>query len=286
MSTVFTMPGKMGDALLQWPVVRAWLDQRGQSCELWVDEKTCSGLVELFEAQPGVTGCKTIGGVENYRVGGQPFHMNIDHKQLEGRTVYHLGMRQFPQRQITQQALLDSRCGINDPLRWNPSLEAGGEVGSEDRLVLHGQAMCGHSQATPQFWKFYAGVRETCEEEFASISFVGSPDDLDVAHQFISRLPAESAAKYSLFRDGGSILRCAEHMQNSRAFIGCSSSMAALAGALGVPAIRVHDPIGDHPKAIWSNLGDNQVNDTEVGLRKTFWEWLAQYVLEGEKETT
>jgi hypothetical protein len=41
-STVFTMPGKMGDALLQWPVVRAWLDQRGQSCELWVDEKTCS----------------------------------------------------------------------------------------------------------------------------------------------------------------------------------------------------------------------------------------------------
>jgi hypothetical protein len=41
------------------------------------------------------------------------------------------------------------------------------------------------------------------------------------------------------------------------------SSVVALAGALKVPAIRVHDRIGyesDLDFRIWNNLGSNQVN--------------------------
>ena len=62
-------------------------------------------------------------------------------------------------------------------------------------------------------------------------------------------------------------------MVNSRAVIGCGSSSVALAGALKVPCIRVHDPIGEFPRRIWDNLGDNQLNDTEIGLRASWPEW-------------
>jgi hypothetical protein len=42
---------------------------------------------------------------------------------------------------------------------------------------------------------------------------------------------------------------------------------------LKVPCIRVHDPIGEFPRRIWDSLGENQLNDTEIGLRTSWTEW-------------
>jgi hypothetical protein len=61
--------------------------------------------------------------------------------------------------------------------------------------------------------------------------------------------------------------------------IGCGSYPITVAGALKIPAIRVHDQIGEMAKIIWDNLGDNQLNETELSLRKA-WprfrdQWLA-----------
>jgi len=65
-------------------------------------------------------------------------------------------------------------------------------------------------------------------------------------------------------------LDLAKFMAGASLVVGCGSSGVALAGALKVPCIRVHDPIGEAPKVIWSNLGENQLNDTEIGLRKSW----------------
>jgi hypothetical protein len=96
------------------------------------------------------------------------------------------------------------------------------------------------------------------------VCFVGTKDE---------RVRAwELYPKWRSFDDGGEFIRLAEYMSGATMMIGSGSSNVVLAGLLGIPTLRVHDPIGDHPKVIWSNLGDNQLNATERELRD---EWPA-----------
>lgn len=274
MSTVFTMPGKMGDALMQWPVAHQWIKQNGKTCELWIDRKTCAPLKALFEAQPGVDKVELRDGVESYNCGGQPFHMNIDLADTEGHLIYHLGMRAFPQRQITLQTLQDARASVIVPSGgWTPTLDAGGQQ-KRNRLVLHGQAICGSTSGTPTFWKFLAGIRKELKDLFEEIVFVGSPDDLEVAKSVYP--------EWGTFDDGGDLLKTAKLMQESKACIGTGSSMVVLAWSVGLPTIRVHDAIGEFPKTIWSLLGDEHLNETEVTLRKEWPIWRDKYLVESE----
>jgi hypothetical protein len=144
----------------------------------------------------------------------------------------------------------------------------------QDLLVLHGQSVCSHSETTPSFWKFITGIRGELRDTFKDIMFVGSERDLEVARQFT----AWPGATY--FSDGGDILLTAEKMASARAVIACGSSMAALAGALKVPSVRVHDPIANNaPKVIWSNLGDSQLNETETTLRTEWPKWRDRWLL-------
>src|SRR5689334_475151 len=101
MSLVFTMPGRLGDACLQWPVAYHWCAQQEVRCEIWMDEKTCVPLVPLFEAQPCVERVVLRGGVEHYQCGGQPYTMNINTAEHLDHEIVHLGLRGFPSRQIT-----------------------------------------------------------------------------------------------------------------------------------------------------------------------------------------
>jgi hypothetical protein len=68
-------------------------------------------------------------------------------------------------------------------------------------------------------------------------------------------------------------------MAASRCVIGSGSSGIALAGQLKVPSIRVHDPIGDAPKVIWSNLQEAHLNDTERLLRPEWPKFRDKYLL-------
>ena len=61
--------------------------------------------------------------------------------------------------------------------------------------------------------------------------------------------------------------------------IAAGSSVAALASVLHVPCVRVHDPIGEFPKVIWSGLGENQLNETELSLRKLWPPWRDQWIV-------
>lgn len=264
-----TFPGKMGDALLQWPVA-FWYGKQIGDFEVWMDEHTCKPLVPLFESQLHVTKVKLIPGIEHWNCGGQPFHFDLPTSAFDGNTIFHLGLRGFPQRQISLETLQNAKVPINvsqDLFASTPSIHAGtGE--KRNRLIIHGQAVCPHNRQTPQMWKFLAGVRKELESIFDEVLFVGNERDREVGTR------TYEGWKDFQFADNGDFKKLADVIADSRAMIGCGSAPIVLAGLLKVPAIRVHDNIGENaPKHVWSNLGENQLNETELELRKLWPQW-------------
>lgn len=262
--TVFTFPGKAGDAIMQWPVAYQWAKATGKKITCWMDERSCKMVAPLFEAQPCVYKVEFKAGVENYNCGGQPWHFDLPTSDLVGKTVYHLGLRQFPVRQLTLQSLEDSKLLFKvdrDAIASEPSLILDG-VETKNRVVLHGQPICVHNKQTPQFWKFLSSIYDYLKANFDEIMFVGSDRDRDIA---LRTYPEASSLD-----DHGSFLELARLVAGSRLMIGCGSGPITLAGALKIPGIRVHDQIETHPKVIWSNLGDNQLNETEIELRSSW----------------
>src|SRR5689334_19709808 len=100
MSTIFTSPGKLGDAILSWPVAHQFLKDRKKSCTLWLDEHTCKPLVPLFEAQPCVEKVELKPGILKWSCGGQPWDFGLKTEDFNGHEIHHLGFRKMPSRQI------------------------------------------------------------------------------------------------------------------------------------------------------------------------------------------
>tara|TARA_R110000868_G_scaffold132332_2_gene343045 strand:- start:1161 stop:1613 length:453 start_codon:yes stop_codon:yes gene_type:complete len=145
-------------------------------------------------------------------------------------------------------------------------------------LVLHGQPAYAHTGTTPTFWKFIAGVRAELEDLFENITFVGAPRDLETAERIYP--------DWDRYDDGGDLKKTADLVQHSDCMIGCGSAPIVLAGLLRVPGIRVHDAIaGDAPKVIWSNIGDDQVNATEIELRRDWPTFRDKYLKKPLAET-
>lgn len=269
----FTMPGKMGDALMQWPVAFWWHKEHAEPFDVWMDEKTCAPLVPLFQAQPGIGEVKLVPGIESWNCGGQPWHMNIEPTAHDERWFIHLGLRAFPQRQLTLQARENAIAKLKvdpDLFSQSPSLVLSGVGPVQNRLLLHGQGIYAHTRQTPAFWKFLARNAKDFEAEFSEIVFVGSPSDREVG---LSTYP-----HWAAFDDGGDFLKLAKLIAASRFMVGCGSAPIVLPGLLKTPAIRVHDPIGEAAAHIWSNLGINQLNRTEMELRSEWTDYKERFL--------
>jgi len=282
---VFTFPGKLGDALHQFPVAYHWAKQQSKKADLWLDKKTCGPLVPLFASQPWVGEVKLMEGVESYNCGGQPFHMNLPTSAFEGHKVYHLGLRAFPARQLTLECLQVSKVPVKvsvEDLANEPSLVVPVPA-KYNRLMLHGQACYAHTKNSPTFWKFLAGIRGELERMFDEIVFVGVDRDREVG--------LRTYPNWHAYDDIGDFAKLAGYIAASRAMIACGSAPVVLAGLLKVPSIRVHDKIAnDAPKVIWNNLSPSSINDTEIELRKS-WptfrdKWLVQKSVDAEPATT
>jgi len=259
MSLIYTMPGKLGDALLEWPVAYQYCKAKDVKCTLWLDEGSLKPLVPLFEAQPCVEAVELKPGVQNYTCGGQPFDFGLATSDYIDHQVIHLGFRKFPERQITLQTLHDAPFELDSAaLCQEPSIMAPDPMVG-NRCVLHG-TFVSHHTGSPGFWRFLNSVRGTLEDRFDEITFVGTQAERDRARELYP--------DWDGFDDGGSFLELANLMVGSRLVLGSGSCGVALAGVLKVPCVRVHDPIGDAPKVIWSNTGENQINETELTLRK------------------
>lgn len=272
MSLIFTMPGKLGDALLQWPVVYQYCKRENARCTLWLDEKSLRPLVPLFEYQPCVEKVELRGGIENHSMGGQPYDFGLKTSDYVDHEIYHLGFRAFPTRQITLETL--NTVPLNLSARetaQEPSLTVPDPDPREEKVILHGN-FTSHATGVPGFWRFLSRI---WDELPADRVFVGRPGE---CRRALELYPGARS-----FDDRGDFLVLARVLLGARAVIGCGSSVAALASVLKVPCVRVHDPIGEAPKVIWSGLGENQVNDTEFELRST-WpafrdRWLAPAVV-------
>lgn len=259
--------------------------QNNKKCTLWLDEKSLAPLVPLFEAQPCVEAVKLIGGIDHYNCGGQPYHFGLSTADHRDDEIYHLGMRSFPQRQITLQTLVWTPLLIDRAeIAETPCFEVG-PITKTNRLVLHG-TFKSHHTGVPSFWKFLFDRREELESLFEEIVFVGTKDEIArAAELYPGEIPVNGAKPtWSVFDDNGDFLELAKLISASSCVIGAGSSVVALGGAMKIPTLRIHDPIGDHPKVIWSNLGHNQMNETERELRRKWPEfrdaWIASPALE------
>jgi hypothetical protein len=270
MSLIFTLPGKIGDSLMQWPVARRYCIEQQKKCELWLDEGTLKPLVSLFEVQPEVEKVKLIPGIQHYQCGGQPFDFGLTTEDFIGHELHHLGMRWFPQRQITLQTMewVPFHLQNKEALAQEPSLHIPEPI-TGNRVVLHGNFQS-HMSGTPGFWRFLKDHWDELGELFEERCFVGTDEEVDRAREVYPDATG--------FKDGGNMLQCARLVAGSRCVIGCGSSIAVLGGALKVPTLRIHDAIADHPKVLWANLGANQLNETERDLRKMWPAWRDQWI--------
>lgn len=252
-----TFPGKLGDALLQFPVMYWHWQDTGERFACWMDEKSLRPLANLFASQPCVEEVLFKPGIENYNMGGQPFEFNLTVADHLDRQFVHLGFRQFPTKQITLETL------ANVPLKIQrrdtiSCLTVAHNLSPKRRLVLHGK-FTSHASGVPSFWKFLADHAKELENLYEEIVFVGTAGERKRA--------LELYPDWSAYDDGGDFLHLAMFVAPAEAVIACGSSVAALGGVLGVPTLRIHDPIGDAAAIIWSNLGPNQFNLTEEALR-------------------
>lgn len=263
MSLVFTMPGKIGDALLQFPAIYWHCNDTRQKATLWLDEKTLRPLSNLFIAQPCIEAVEFKSGIENYNCGGQPFDFGLKIADHMDHEIHHCGFRKFPTKQITLETL-DNLAGLQIARRdTNTCLTVIHGIPPHRRLVLHGK-FTSHASGVPSFWKFLSDHAAELQNLYEEIVFVGTPAE--------RRRALELYPNWAAYDDGGDFLHLAQFMAPAEAVIACGSSVAALGGLLGVPTLRIHDPIGEAPKIIWSNLGQNQFNLTEEELRT---EWSA-----------
>lgn len=264
MRTIFTFPGKIGDSFLQWPVAYHWAKDNKALFDVWLDENTLKPIERLISSQPCVENVILRPGVNTWTMGGQPYDFGIPNSEYVGNQIFHLGMRVFPQRQITLQTRLDMPQKLSvstEDFANDPSIYARDPIFG-NRCVLHGSFLHRHGGCVPSFWKFLRNVIGDLEGIFDEIVFVGTE------HERKRALEIYPSCKE--FDDGGDFNELARLIAGSRLVIGAGSSVVALSGAMKIPTIRVHDAIGNLPKFIWSNLGDNQVNDTERELRKSW----------------
>lgn len=258
MSLVFTMPGKIGDALLQWPVVHWYCTQNHKKATLWLDEGALKPLVNLFATQPCIEAVELKPGITGYQMGGQPWDFGLSTKDHVEHEIYHLGMRKFPSRQITLETLENVPLQIQRQDDMGSLMVVVHPPAANRRLVLHGN-FTSHATGVPSFWRFLSDHEEELAELFDEVVFVGTPRELQRARELYP--------SWGAFSDGGDFLHLASFIAGAEAVIGCGSSIVALAGCLRIPSLRIHDAIGDSPKVIWSNLGAKQFNLTEEELR-------------------
>lgn len=259
MNPVAYLPGKLGDSILQWPAIRLWSRKIGKPVDIWLDQ-SAKQIKPLLEVQPEVAEVKVTNYSVDYTCGGRPWDGNFPTEVHAEREIVSFGLRGFPSRQITLQTLNDVPLGLGTQIPDEPQFDLG-PVMSENRVVLHGN-FASHHAGVPGFWKFLNRVKADLEDRFEQFVFVGTDGERGRA--------LELYPTWSGYADDGDFLVLARLIAGSRLVLACGSSVAALGGALRVPTVRVHDPIGEHPKVIWSNLGQNQINETEAALRK-YW---------------
>lgn len=237
---LFTFPGKLGDALHQWPIAKTWAEENNQKIEVGLG-RTAWLLEHLLAAQPCVSRVHRLEGITNEDVGGQPWHFSfVADNSKEWDRVVHLGFRGFPTRGLMRETY--DLVPLKTPFEQifaQPSIEPYWRHPGVDflPLILHG------NKTRPTFYKAMIRCWRILEKNFNPIVWAGKPDEW----------PQPSAFE----GDGLPIAEVAARISVSGLVFAASSGIAALAGAQGAPCIRIGEP-NLVPHEIWNNPGPNQ----------------------------
>lgn len=244
---IATFPGKMGDVFLQWPVARAYAKANGGAIDIGLPPDMGS-IGQLMSIQDEVDEVTFLHGINKRSWKMDPPEMGIEKKPfMRWQQQLEMGFRDFPDDQIT---LYTAKCmGLPVEGLDKPSIYVGAAK-TQDYCVLHGTAFSISCSTVPRFWDCLDKWRTKLEKKFKRLIFIGAPDDLKLAE----------GLGYETFSDDGNILASAQAIRDARFLIGSSSSMAALGSVMGVPLLRIHDPIEGLKKRVHDLLLPNQLN--------------------------
>lgn len=252
MAVAVTFPGKIGDAILQFPCVYHFHRVHGEKVTAIFDP-SLRPLETLFRAQPSIEGIEYMDGVTSYVCGGQPYDFGKD-AELRARFeyVFHMGFRSFPHLEITAYALRQ----IPVPVSWVDLVEmqpfAVAEKDPRNRLVIHGTLLT-HQGRTPYMWTVLHHAREFIKGEFDEVVFVGSQKERDYAKSLYP--------EWDTFDDQNDFLTLAQYLKDSRLVLGGGSCVVALAGGVHTPSVRIHDHVvGTEIVVPWTNVAPRQMN--------------------------
>jgi len=247
---IATFPGKIGDLFMQWPVARAYALDNNIKVDIGIPP-FMAGVAFLMDMQPEVEGVYFTpeSVMRSWKRDPPPKGISTE-PWRRWDTQLEMGFRDMPDDQIT---LYIADClGLSKDGDYAPSLFVGDKV-QENYCVLHGTFLTQDgSGSSPPFWAALGNWLQFMMKEFDKIYFIGGIDEM--------REVRSAEFPFEVFDDGGNLLETAQLINNSRLFIGSSSMGAALAGALGVNAIRVHEDIPPLPKKCWDFLLPNQFN--------------------------
>lgn len=257
MKTLWTFPGKIGDTLLQLPVAVHWALKHGQKIDAHISEQV-EPIGPIIKSLSVIDDVKVATGrITSYHCGGQPWDFGYKNGDTaDYGHVLHCGFRRFPDKQITlfTRDALDLQDDLHDGLFENPYI-AFSDPSPKRRLVLHAKRIS-QSGGDCLFWPIVKTMLNAgLGNRFDEVVAVGLREE---------RLDARSRLNVqSTWADNGDWAALARYLAESALVIDAGTGVAVLAGAVGTPCIRIHDPIGMHPKTIWSNPQRNQLNFAE-----------------------
>lgn len=243
---LWTFPGKIGDCFLQWPVCRRYQDQIGEEFGVAVSEGL-RPLVPLLSCQPGVKEVQVWPGVTNFNIGGQPWDFGGKNTAPGYSKVIHAGFRVMPTYTITQFVRDQLGMTISSQELGAQSLFVK-ERRTKDYCVIHGTLKTYRGEL-PRLWPMVRATHIPIQTWV-----VGTQAERDYAKGWINADPWD---------DYGGWYTLANFINNARFVIGAGSSVAALAGSLGIPCARIHDDVSGLPAHVWSHPGPDQLNLTE-----------------------
>lgn len=256
---VFTFPGKLGDFFHQWPIAYHYGKMFGDF-HVGLDQRLLKPIAGLVARQPHVEHVWLLPGIEHYQIGGQPFDFGMPYQEYKHwDKVYHLGFRDAPEKPITLQCreYVDFKIPTK-ALKRECTLVGEREPRPRNLLLLHGRRYDMYGEF-PNFWHALWESWDLLKAEFDEIEWIGLPEEKRISDKFGG----------TDFDDGGDWVKLVDEMRDARLVMGVGGAMVALAGALKVPSIRIHDPVLGFREEVFANFGERQWNlGTDADYRK------------------
>lgn len=234
-------PGKLGDIILSFPVIKYLSEVRYKDkCDFYTS-KYCEPLRTLFEYQDCINSFNVIEDYipQNDNCGFQPWEMEVPRKEYAA--VYQLGYPCHPGRELTE--FMAERVGI--------------DLTGPNSFVHNDSFECPDPKEDGREWIAVAVGRQTYTFNYLKsalrlseypIVFIGAAGEV---------INLETQANEIWDMTGTDFLKTATILKGSKFFIGALSSQAALACSLNVPiekTIILPDVYDDNHLKKWSSI--------------------------------